>query len=409
MDITLKMAWRNLWRQPRRTWLTAGAMIFSNALIVIMISIQFATYRTMIDNTLRSFSGHLQVQAPGYLDDQKMRQMVPGVADLAVKLRAELELDSVSARGIGFALLSSEDRTSAAPVLGVQPATEVLVSSLPGLVDEGRYLGEGDTDSIVIGAVLARNLQVGLGDELTLLGSGPDGSFAAAILNIVGIVDSGIPDMDRVLAHMPLGYFQETFFMGDAGHSVVVITPEFSQIEAYRQRTETLLADRDDLVVLDWDALNPGLREALMADFFSAWVIYGLLIVLVAFSVLNTQLMSVLERTREFGIVMSLGLTPGRLGRLVMLETVLMGFLGLALGAALGGVVSWYFSIYGFTMPGMAEIAVEYNLPDRMYAEVTALSLFLGPGIVFAATVIASLYPAARLHWLKPVDAMRSA
>ena len=108
MNIVLRLAWRNLWRHARRTWLTIGAMVFSNMLLVFMISLQFSMYGLMIDNTLKVFTGHMQVQAPGYNDDQKMRQVVPGVQALAERLRAELDNDDIAARGWAFALASSE-------------------------------------------------------------------------------------------------------------------------------------------------------------------------------------------------------------------------------------------------------------------------------------------------------------
>jgi ABC-type antimicrobial peptide transport system permease subunit len=130
---------------------------------------------------------------------------------------------------------------------------------------------------------------------------------------------------------------------------------------------------------------------------------------LVAFSVLNTQLMSVLERTREFGIIMSLGLTPGRLGRLVLLETALMGVLGLFAGAAVGGLVTFYFTVNGFSYPGMEEMGMNFNLPSRFYPQVSFLTLFAGPSVVFVFTLIAAIYPAMRLRWLHPVEAMRAA
>ena len=136
---------------------------------------------------------------------------------------------------------------------------------------------------------------------------------------------------------------------------------------------------------------------------------YGLLVILVVFSVMNTQLMSVLERTKEFGIVMSLGLTPGRLGRLVMLETALMGIVGLVLGILLGTLVTSWFTLNGFAYPGMGELAANFNLPTRMYPEVTFRTLFTGPAVVFAGTLASALYPAFRLHWLQPVEAMRAA
>jgi putative ABC transport system permease protein len=119
--------------------------------------------------------------------------------------------------------------------------------------------------------------------------------------------------------------------------------------------------------------------------------------------------MSVLERTREFGIVMSLGLTPGRLGRLVILETSLMGAMGFVFGVLIGAGLIAYVGINGFSYPGMDEMANRFNMPDRIYPTIQMLPLLLGPSIVFVGTILASLYPAARLNWLEPVQAMRAA
>ncbi len=409
MNIVLRLAWRNIWRHPRRTWLTTGAMVFSNTLLVFMISLQFGMYDLMINNTLQSFSGHLQVQAPGYKDDMKLRQSVPDIRALAATFRADPGFQDVAARGAAFALTSSEERSYGIQVYGVEPVFEPGVSNIPGLVQEGRFLVGSDATEIVIGKVLARNLRVGIGDELTLLGTGRDGSFAAAIVSIVGIFDSSIPDLDRGIAEIPLGLFQDTFAMDGAGHQLVMTTPDLSTVPAAKQQAEKLLPFGSELVVHDWEALQPGLKQAIQADLTSAWFMYGLLVILVAFSVMNTQLMSVLERTKEFGIAMSLGLTPGRLGRLVMLETALMGMMGLLLGALLGAFVTLWFTVNGFAYPGMDELAANFNLPARMYPSVTFGTLFAGPAVVFVGTLAAALYPALRLHWLQPVEAMRAA
>ena len=409
MNIVLRLAWRNIWRQPRRTWLTTGAMVFSNTLLIFMMSLQFGTYDMMINNSLQSFSGHLQVQAPGYKDDQKMRQSVPHIQALAATYRDDDAFQNVAARGGAFALASSEDRSYGIQIYGVEPEFEPGVSNIPGLVKQGRFLSDVNATEIVIGAVLARNLRVSLGDELTLLGTGRDGSFAAAIVSVAGVFESGVTDLDRSIAEIPLGLFQDTFAMDDAGHQVVLTTPDLSYVPAAIIEAGNLLPPDSNLVVLDWDALQPGLKQAIQADLTSAWFMYILLVILVAFSVMNTQLMSVLERTKEFGIVMSLGLTPGRLGRLVMLETALMGLMGLLLGALLGSLVTTWLSVTGFAYPGMEEMAANFNLPGRMYPKISILTLFGGPAIVLAGTLVSALYPALRLYSLHPVEAMRAA
>ncbi len=408
MNIVLRLAWRNLWRQPRRTWLTIGAMVFSNTLLVFMISLQFGMYGLMIDNTLQIFTGHMQVQAPGYKDDQKMRQTVPDVVPLASALRLEFPSGSIAARAWAFGLASSEERSYGVGIFGVEPEFEPTVSNIPGLVKEGNYLTDADAMEIVIGAILARNLRVVIGDELTLLGSGRDGSFAAAVVNVVGIFESGVADIDRNFAQLPLATFQDVFYMEGAGHEVVISAATLDDAALLRPEIAAALPSNAKLAVHDWDVLQPGLKQAIQADMSSAFFMYGILVILVAFSVLNTQLMSVLERTHEFGIVMSLGLKPGRLGRLVMLETALMGMIGLILGAIVGAIFTSWFTANGLSIPGMEEMAATFNLPARIFPQVTPWSMVAGPLVVFLFTLLAAAYPALRLHRLHPVEAMRA-
>ena len=418
VNITLRMAWRNLWRHKRRTWITVSAMIFSNLLLVFMISIQFGSYRMMIDNTLQSFTGHMQVQRTGYNDDPKIRSSISNIRSLADNIRQQLNSTKVAARGLAFAMTSSEDRSYGLQIAGVEPDFEKNVSTLPGLIKQGSNFSSFDAEEIIIGSVLARNLQVEVGDELTLLGSGHDGSIAAGVVKVAAIFESGVSDVDRLMAQIPLGYFQLIFGMEDAGHSIVINADELEQVSALKHRVEQIISSTvasslqdgidEPLSVLDWEQLTPGLKQAIQADMTSAWFMYGVLIILVAFSVLNTQLMSVLERTREFGTMMALGVKPARLGRLVLTETFLMSSLGLLLGAALGVALTYYLSITGFTYPGMEEMGERFNLPGRIYPALSFLSIFLGPGIVFICSLIAAIYPALRLFRLHPIEAMRA-
>lgn len=408
MNITLRMAWRNLWRHKRRTWLTVGAMIFSNLLLVFLISLQFGSYRMMIDNTLKSYTGHMQIQHSAYNDSPKIRNSFGPIMPLASELRKQLGTNMIAARGVAFAMTSSKQRSYGLQITGVEPEFEARVSTLPGLIQKGRYLKNINAEEIIIGSVLARNLRVDVGDELTLLGGGRDGSFAAGVVIVTGIFESGINDIDRLMAQVPLGYFQSLFSMQGQGHNIVINANDLTQVSALQHRVESLIKNHENLVVLDWNQLQPGLQQAIKADMTSAWFMYAVLIVLVAFSVLNTQLMSVLERTREFGTMMALGVKPARLGALVFTETAIMSSLGLIIGAGLGAALAYYLSIVGFSYPGMAEMAGRFNLPDRMYPSLSALSILLGPGIVFFFSLLASLYPALRLFFLQPVSAMRA-
>lgn len=407
MSIAARLAWRNLWRHGRRTWLTVGAMVFCNALLVFLISLQVGSYAMMIDGTLSILTGHLQVQHRDYNEEPRMRYGVPEGVALAQRLRQTIGAEGVAARASAFALASSFERSFGVQLMGVQPEREASVSTLPGLVTRGRYLRGEDSTEIVLGSVLARNLKVGPGDELTFIGSGRDGSFAAGIAEVVGIIDSGVTELDRAIAQIPLGFFQDSFAMDGEVHAVVMNLPRLDEVPRVKAEIASLLPG-PELAVRDWDELQPGLRQAIIADLTSAFVMYAVLIVLVAFSVLNTQLMSVLERTREFGVMMALGLRPGRLARLVLLETAAMSTLGLLLGCLLGVVITGWFAINGLYVPGMEEAMARYNLPGRMYPQISLLTVLPGPGIVYLCGMLAALYPALRLHLLQPVSAMRA-
>ena len=196
--------------------------------------------------------------------------------------------------------------------------------------------------------------------------------------------------------------------MGGSGHVIAVSLEELGALPDMMEPLKIVIAGQDGLVALNWEELTPGLKQAIQADMTSAWFMYAVLIILVAFSVLNTQLMSVLERTREFGVVMALGIKPRRLAFLVVLETFLMASLGLLIGVLLGSLVAAYYAHAGFAYPGMDEMAAKFNMPAVMYPALDPFSLMLGPMVVFVFCLFAAIYPAVKLYGLRPVQAMRA-
>jgi len=166
------------------------------------------------------------------------------------------------------------------------------------------------------------------------------------------------------------------------------------------------MMDQDDMVVFDWMELMPGLIEAIKMDLVSGFIMYIILILVVAFSILNTFLMVVFERTREFGLFMAMGTTPGRLTKLLMMESAAMTLMGIFSGIIAGSLITYYFQIHGILIPGATEIMRQFGLPDRMYPQLSLLSLSIGPGVVLIITFLTALYPALRVRRLKPVEAM---
>lgn len=407
------MAWRNLWRNPRRTVLTILAVAFACVLLVFMLSFQFGSYETMINASVRIHTGHLQVQAEGYQENQEMRRVIADPRPVQALLDAMAEVEAYAPRARAFALVSSADRTYGVMVEGIDPAAEARVSTLEEIVRQGRYLtdvpGEGNLPGALVGELLARNLRVSVGDELTVLGQGRDGSIAATVLRVAGIYNSGLDEFDRRAVQMPLAAFQETFAMGSAVHEIVVVGRRLGDAGGIEKSLEHRLASLPigrDLAVLDWAALMPGLRQAIYMDLAGGVVFYLVLVMVVAFSILNTFLMAILERTYEFGIMMAMGVKPGRLTRLVLAESAGMTLVGVAAGIVLGGLVTGYFASHGIDL-GSPEMSRQFGIPSTLYPRLSLLSMTAGPLLVLVVTLLAALYPALKIRRLAPVEAMR--
>jgi putative ABC transport system permease protein len=406
--VTAALAWRNLWRRPRRTWLSVAGLAFAAAFVVFMPSLQNGAYRAMIDNTLHLYDGYAQIERPGYREQPDIRDGIADVDELLASLHRIGGLEAATARASAYVLLSAGERSFGAQIIGVQPETEARVSTIAGRVDQGRFLDAAADGQVVLGATLARNLRVAVGDRVTLLGTGQDGSLAADSLTVVGTFTTGIGDMDRLTAEMPLRRFQDTFSMPGQAHTIVLSGTGLAEFSPLMGSIRAVAAP-ERLEVLDWRQLEPGLWQAILLDASTAVLIYVAMVVVVTFTLLNSLLMAVLERTNEFGVLMALGMRPMRIARMVFVEMVLLLALGLALGMAVGYAVSSYYAHAGIVFGQTQEIFGKFGLSGAMYPQVDALTLLAGPGVIALGTLLAGVFPFLRVYRLQPVAAMRAA
>ena len=411
LSIDVKMAWRNIWRNPRRSILTISAITFAVLLLVFMLSWQFGSYDTMINSAVKIHAGHLQVQAKGYREKSDIRLVVPRPAAIGDILDRTPGVAAYTFRANAFSLVSSEERTYGAVVIGIDPAREPRVSTLEKTIRQGNNLSEGDTNQALVGKLLAKNLRLGLGDELVVLGQGRDGSIAATVVRVRGIFDSGQDQFDRSTIYIPLEYFQDIYSMNGAVHEVVVLGKSLDNVpEIKKALTAGIEAsgNKDHLKALDWMELMPGLVQSIQMDLVSGFIFYIILIVVVAFSILNTFLMAIFERTREFGVLMAIGITPGRLSKLLLIESTTMTMLGIFIGIIIGSLITWYFQVHGIVISGASELMRQYGLPERTFPKLSVLSVSIGSGVVLVITLLTALYPALKVRRLRPVEAMMS-
>jgi len=244
MPIDLKMAWRNIWRHPRRAILTMAAIAFATVLLVFMLSWQFGSYDTMINAAVEVHTGHLQVQVAGYHEQQDIHLVVSDPTAVSRILEETPGVTAHTARATAFSLVSSQERAYGVAIRGIDPAREARVTTVEQVIREGRYLSDDDADQALVGGLLAKNLRVGVGDELVLLGQGRDGSIAATVVQVAGIFSYGQDELDRNVIYIPLSYFQEVYSMRGAVHEVVILGASLDAVPRIKRAVSSAIDDK---------------------------------------------------------------------------------------------------------------------------------------------------------------------
>ena len=408
--IVIKLAWRNVWRNRRRTILTLLTIVVGCAMIIFLNAIAKGGHDRMIEDAISINTGHIQIHEKGFWDNLTIDYAFRPSRDLIHELESNPHVAAYSQRIHAAALLSFGDTSTGAIIQGVEPRREQNVTTLHSkILPGGRYLKKGDTKSMLLGVTLAQNLGASTGKQIALISQGFDGSIAADMFTVTGLIQSGNPEYDKMLAVIPFTQANRTFAMMDYIHAITVRLHSSDTTEQVVRSLQSRSAGGDtQLEVMGWDRLMPVLVQFIIMDDVSAYIFDFILLMLVAFGILNTIQMSVFERTREFGIMLSIGTRPGQVTAIVLAESVFISTLGILLGIALGLLVSWYFALNPMDYSSMAaETAVWGVSISTMPADATATNVAVTSLLTFVFAMLFSVFPARRAAKLNPVDAVR--
>lgn len=261
---------------------------------------------------------------------------------------------------------------------------------------------------VVVGSALARNLSVNVGGEVVVLGAGKEGGVAAMAATVTGIFNTGMADFDRSLMVAPMAAVQEAFGLGDEAHTLVA---RIADVDDSREVAAALNADLPPGVVArSWQAALPEISQAIEVDALGGVLVYAIIMLVVAFSVVNTFIMTIFERTQEFGMLRAIGMRPGTIMGMLQIEAFFIWLLGIGLALAVAGPVVFWLSVQGFYLgEAMSELAgQQLFLPDRLHAKVNAVVLLTSPLIMLAGVQIAALIPSLRIRRLRAVLALRA-
>jgi ABC-type lipoprotein release transport system permease subunit len=398
-DILCVIAWRNLWRNRRRTLLTAGTISGGLALLLVFLGLGDGVHRQMLRNAVQMGGAHVAVQARGYQMKKAIGLTLP--AGCVTRLASTL-----SDRGFGPAtvvrrvfasgLASSSDGSSSVSIVGIEPQAEARVSLLDEKLVAGTFFGDGAANSVVIGQGVARKLKLSPGNKFVLMAP-REGSaeIQSVLIRVAGVIRTGVDDIDQFTVLAPLATTQGLLGLEGRIHQAALVLGDADQTAAAAELIRS--AEGAEVEVLRWDELMPGLRDLIKIDIAGLFITGGIFFLIIAFLVANTLLMSVLERGREFALLDALGLTPVRRFVLIMLEAAWIAILAAASGAAAGYAGHTYFRTRGlrlFMFFDQGFVAAGTSIDPVVYSALAPGRMAFATGLIFVLTVLLALTPA---------------
>lgn len=401
----VKLAWRNLWRNKRRTLITAASVFFAVFLATSLRSLQKGVTTQMIENVVSFYSGYVQIHKDGYWDDQILDNSFEQTPVIQTAANETKGVQSIAPRLESFALASSGELSVGALVVGIDPVTENQLTGLKGKLSEGTYLEAGST-GVLMTEGLAEKLELSLGDTLILIGQGYHGISAAGKYAIEGIIGFGNPDLNQRLVYMALPNAQNLYGAENRLTSFALnITKPALATPVARSLEQGLEGDYE---VMDWKEMMPEMEQLLEIDKSKGAMVMIILYVIIAFGMFGTVLMMTSERRHEFGVMMAIGMKKRILAAIVVLETIFISILGIIAGFLFSVPVIALLQAYPFRMTGDAAKAYEEFGIDPIIHMSSDPDIFISQiiAVLFFALLV-SLYPALKIARTKPIEAMR--
>ncbi len=401
--LILKMAWRNIGRNRRRTVVTVGAMALGLYAMVVWFGMLQGLLNDMEETVVEVELGDLQIHAPTYLDDPSLYTDIDDVDALLARLEAAGF--RASARLVGAGLAAARDSAAGASLRGIDVAANARVSVIATRLAEGAWLDDRDPAGVVVGRRLARALDLGVGDELVVLSQTTDGGIANDLYAVRGILESVSDGIDRTAVFLTDAAFRELFVMPAGAHEIVLRKPDDLELAAALEAVQGLAPGLD---TRSWRALVPTLATYLDSARQMMGIISAIVYIVVAILILNAMLMAVFERIREFGVLKALGVEPRQVLSLIFAESALQTGLALAIGLALSLPTLWYLMEFGIDTGALGGVSVIGATFATVWQAAVSPFTFVTPALTLILLVLlAAAYPALKAARISPVEAMR--
>ena len=412
----LLLGWRNLWRHRRRTIITLSSIALGFGLAVFAIGLGDSGHNSMIRNAIAMGDGHITIQPRDYFSSPANYRFLSNGRAITQVLDGLQIAGRVAPRVSLQVLVSTANNSIGAGLEGIEVAQDPRRDMLLDKVVEGEWPVAGDRRGLIIGAGMARKLKARIGSKIVIMSGKRGGDSVAHLARVRAIFKSGIDELDSYLALADLQLAQE-FLLAEGGVAeqlpvtrIAVFLDDSDTLEQWYDRIKPAL-HQPDTVVMDWREMMPELVQYIVIDDAGNYVFLLLILIVVVFGIVNTVLMSVLERTREFGLLRALGLNRSYLLLMVLAETFFLSLLAVAAGWVIGGSIHLYMAHYGIDISALVPEGTTFGgtfMDPIIHSELSAARIYQLTVIVFLTTLATGIYPAIKAIRVAPVEALRT-
>lgn len=407
------MAWRNIWRNTTRSLVVIGAVAIGIWAAIALSGFAAGMMKSYINNSVQHIISHIQVHHPGFLEEYDVEYALRDAPAVEQLIRSEPGVEAVSVRSLSSAMISSAKGARGVRVKGIVPGDEARVNALDEKIREGEYLSDEMKNPLLISTDLAEKLNVKLRSKVVLTFQDMEGEITAAAFRIAGLFDTGNnpfdeahvfvrrDDLNRLLE--PANSSSYDIPPGALAHEIALMAGDVRQVDAIAESLQKKLPGLD---VQTYRQLSPDL-ELYEGQMTTVSIIYLAIIMLaLVFGLINTMLMAVLERIKELGMLMAIGMNKPRVFRMIMLEAVLLGAVAMPAGMLLGYLTIAYVGANGIDLSMYGDTMEEFGMSNIIYFEIEPVVYWQVAIGVFLTAVLASVYPAWKAIKLRPVEAL---
>lgn len=401
----IQLAWRNVWRNKRRTLITISSIFFAVLLALFMRSMQLGSYEGMIRNSVELYSGYIQIHRKGYWEDKSINKMLEVTDTLKAVVGSTPHVSFYIPRLESFVLAASREISKGVMVIGTAPEAENRMTKLADRVVKGKYFN-ADTRGVMVSEGLADYLKLNLNDTIVMIGQGYHGVNAVDKFPITAIVHFSNPQANDNTIYAPVKLLREFTSAPDLSTALVLSVDDLKKIDNVKRHLKEKLGDNYE--VMDWKEMQPELVQLIQSDNAGGIILLGILYLVIAFGIFGTVMMMSVERRREFGVMVAVGMQKRKLSLLVTLETFIMGSLGLLVSLVMGIFLLLYMYHHPIPLQGDAAKAMEQMGIEPLIPFSLDPVIFISQMLAIVVIVLVCLsYPLWNISKLKAIQALR--